>query len=87
MIEREVTYTRKLNGDIIAFCNPGMDWSPVSKEMAIVHINFGIYQYYVNLPYKGKVKIMVLSKSEDEYLGTDPEETDYNVLEDLPDCF
>lgn len=86
MVKREITYTRKKGGKIIALCNPGMTWSPLDEDMAITHIEFNIHSYYVNFPDLGPIPIIVLQDENGRYLGTDPNVTNHNLLDDLPDC-
>ena len=86
MIERQVTATRKDDdGDIIALCNDEKWWSPRSKANAIKDIENDDYEYYVKT---GNVKtdIHVVDGPSGKYLRTNPDDTDNNNLDDLPDC-
>ena len=86
MIERRVTNSRKDNGgDIVALCNPGESWSPRFKVDAMRDIEYLNYKYYVQVGYN-KVYIHVVSDPfKGIYLRTDPDSTDSNNLDDLPD--
>lgn len=86
MAERRVTRTRKDDdGDITALCNPGNSWSPCKKQRAIRDIELGLHSYYVRVG-GAKVDIHVAQGEDGKYLRTDPDETDSNNLDDLPDC-
>lgn len=87
MERRQVTHTTKdQDGDIIALCNPGMFWSPVSKSQAIRDIESNTHSYYVKSGIK-EVYIHVVKKGDgSKYLRTDPDSTDKNNLDELPDC-
>lgn len=86
MARREVTHTRKdKDGDITALCNPGFSWSPRSKLLAITDIESGDHQYYVKVGLHN-VGINVVDGSSGKYLRTDPDKTNTNNLDDLPDC-
>ncbi|NQV18664.1 MAG: DUF3892 domain-containing protein [Armatimonadetes bacterium] len=87
MTERKVTHTQKDNdGDIIALCNPDETWSPILKADAIRDIESQSSRYYVQVGYN-KVYIHVVSDQiKGKYLRTDPDCTDSNNLDDLPDC-
>ena len=87
MSRREVTKTKKdRDGDILALCNPGMYWSPVSKKDAIAEIESYNNSYYVRVNYQ-EVEIHVVKRSDGtKYLRTDPDKTTRNNLDELPDC-
>jgi hypothetical protein len=86
MAERRVTRTRKDDdGDITALCNTGNYWSPRNKQNAIRDIELGLHSYYV-LEGGDKVDIHVVDGPDGKYLRTDPDKTDSNNLDDLPDC-
>jgi len=86
MIERRVTRSRKDNdGDIIAICNPGESWAPRLKADAIKDIENHSHRYFVLVGFH-KVSIHVVSDPVNgKYLRTDPDSTDSNNLDDLPD--
>ena len=85
---RYVTHTRKdTDRDIIALCDRGAAWSPVSKAQAISDINSRVHEYLVSLPLMAPVHIIVVRRNDGtQYLRTNPDLTRRNNLEDLPDC-
>jgi len=87
MARRRVTQSRKdVDGDILALCNLGMSWSPVKKAEAIREIESGTNSYFVRVNNQ-EVDIHVVRKANgDKYLRTDPDQTEHNNLNDLPDC-
>jgi hypothetical protein len=86
MTRRQVTHTRKdPEGDIETLCNPGAVWSPRPKPSAIADIEGGIHQYFVGG--RGEeVDIHVIDGPTGKYLRTDPDRTNSNNLDLLPDC-
>lgn len=86
MADREVTKTGKDEGDIISLCNDDAAWSPRSKDDAIEDIEGGLHRYYVVVPGVGDVDIHVVEGPNGPYLRTDPDVTNENNLDDLPDC-
>lgn len=86
MADRPVRKTGKdEDGDILALCNDGSDWSPRLKQDAIRDIENGIHTYYV--PWKsGRTDIHVVNGQHGKYLRTDRDNTDRNNLDELPDC-
>lgn len=88
MPQRKVLRSRKnYDGDITALCNTGSYWSPRGKHDVISDIERGIHSYYVQVPGTGKVDIHVVNHPKHgKYLRTDPDRTDRNNLDDLPDC-
>lgn len=85
-----VTKTKKApDGDIIALCQPGAIWSPVSKVAAIREIKLAGKPYSSNSPFctEYDVAIVVVEDAKKgEYLRTDPDRTQENNLGALPDC-
>lgn len=87
MAERPVTQSRKdRDGDILALCNPGESWSPRLKQDAINDIEGRLHNYFVEVPGTGRVDIHVVRGPKGKYLRTDPDRTNRNNLDDLPDC-
>ena len=86
MADRPVRKTRKdQDGDILALCNDGSDWSPRLKADAIRDIETGTHTYHV--PWTdGRTEIHVVNGPTGKYLRTDRDETTRNNLDDLPDC-
>lgn len=85
MADREVTYSGKdPDGDITALCNPGQAWSPRRKGDAINDIEAGTHSYYV-MSGTERVEIRVVKAQSGKYLRTDPDRTNRNNLDDLPD--
>ena len=87
MAKREVTHTGKdEDGDITKLCYPGEWWSPRMKVDAISDIELNLYTYYVKVGVK-EVQIHVVNDPErGKYLRTNPDETEKNNLDELPDC-
>ena len=86
MADRAVRKTRKnREGDIIALCNDGADWSPRSKADAIADIESRSHKYHA-LWSLGRTEIRVVQGATGKYLRTDRDDTARNNLEDLPDC-
>lgn len=88
MARRRVKQSRKnKDGDITALCNKGEFWSPRKKKDAVSDINSGRHSYYVNVQGVGAVDIHVVDHPKHgDYLRTDPDKTDRNNLDDLPNC-
>ena len=72
-------------GDITALCNPGQPWSPRGKADAIRDIESRTHSYYVAMEGR-RVAIRVVDGLTGKYLRTDPDQTERNNLDDLPDC-
>ena len=86
MADRPVTQTRKdRDGDILALCNPGTQWSPRTKLGVIQDIENSLHRYYVPWP-EGNTWIRVVNGRTGRYLRTDRDQTTRNNLDDLPDC-
>ena len=86
MARRLVTHSRKDNeGDITALCRPGASWSPRPKSGAINDIKSGTHKYFVRVGSRD-VYIHVVKGSTGKYLRTNPDTTNTNNLDDLPDC-
>jgi len=87
MINRQVKATRKdENGNITHLCSGGQWWSPVSSADAIRDIESGDYRYYVQVGFYSEVDIHVAGSGSGKYLRTDPDNTEANNLDELPDC-
>ena len=87
MASRQVFAARKnVEGDITALCNSNETWSPRYKNDAISDIEIGEHSYFVSI--SGiKVNIRVLDDPiKGKYLRTDPDQTNRNNLDMLPDC-
>ena len=87
MASRQVFATKKnVEGDITALCNSNEFWSPRYKKDAISDIETGEHSYYVLI--SGiKVNIRVVNDHiKGKYLRTDPDQTNRNNLDMLPDC-
>ena len=87
MASRQVFAARKnVEGDITALCNSSEFWSPRYKNDAIIDIETGEHSYYVLI--SGiKVNIRVVDDPiKGKYLRTDPDQTNRNNLDMLPDC-
>lgn len=86
MADRRVTATGKNDdGDITSLCNQGQFWSPRSKSDAINDIDLKLHRYYVGSG-SSEVDIHVVDGPTGKFLRTDPDETEGNNLDDLPDC-
>lgn len=87
MADRQVTQTRKdRDGDILALCHLGRDWSPREKADAIRDIESSLHTYFVMWPEGKRTEIRVVNGPKGKYLRTDRDETTRNNLDDLPDC-
>ena len=86
MADRPVRKTQKdADGDILALCNDGSNWSPRLKVDAIRDIETGTHTYHV--PWTdGRTEIRVVNGPTGKYLRTDRDNTTRNNLDDLPDC-
>ena len=86
MADRRVTRTGKdADGDITALCSDEW-WSPRPKAAAIQDIKSGTHSYYVQGPGSKRVDVHVVQGPSGPYLRTDPDKTEHNNLDDLPDC-
>lgn len=86
MAERRVTATGKNSeGDITSLCNAPEWWSPVSKRQAIEDIENGSHRYYVRSG-NAVADIHVVDGPTGKYLRTDPDATQVDNLDSLPDC-
>lgn len=87
MADRRVTRTGKDgDGDITQLCNPGMAWSPRKKADAIRDIEHNLHTYYVQNPGGKRTDIHVVNGPTGKYLRTDPDNSEGNNLDELPDC-
>ena len=81
---RRVTATgRDPDGDIAKLCG---SWGNVTQGQAILHIEAGIYKYYVQQPGTSRVDVHVVNGLTSKYLRTDPDPASNNNLDNLPDC-
>ena len=86
MSRRGITHSRKdQDGDITALCNPGAAWSPRLKAGVIADIESGTHQYFVGGGGQ-EVAVNVIDGPTGKFLRTDPDTTNTNNLDDLPDC-
>lgn len=86
VISREVTATRKdTSGNIICLCKTFEWWSPRPSERVIEDIESGNYRYFVRFGWE-EVDIHVVDGLYGKYLRTDPDRSDANNLDNLPDC-
>ena len=86
MVDREVTRSRKdPDGDITALCKQGEHWSPRLKADAIRDIEAGTHTYHVKVAGQ-RVEIHVVNGPTGKYLRTNPDPSQSNNLDDLPDC-
>lgn len=86
---RIVTHSRKnQDGDILALCNPGQDWSPRRKNDAINDIGSRLHDYYVNVQGEGRVRILVVPNPTTgrRHLRTHRDGRRRNNLDSLPNC-
>lgn len=87
MSDRHVTHSGKdRDGDITALCNPGAVWSPRRKHDCIQDIESGRQRYYVTDRRGARVDIHVVEGRTGKYLRTDPDRSERNNLDELPDC-
>lgn len=87
MADRAVRKARKgRDGDILALCDDGANWSPRGKQDVIPDIENGLHTYHV--PWvAGHTQIRVVNdRIKGKYLRTDRDNTERNNLLDLPDC-
>lgn len=87
MADRQVKQTKKdRDGDILALCHFGRDWSPREKADAIRDIESNLHTYFVIWPEGKRTEIRVVNGPKGKYLRTDRDDTTRNNLDDLPDC-
>ena len=87
MVDREVKQTRKnKDGDITLLCNPMALWSPKRKDFAILEIEENIHRYFVKIENEKVYINVVYDPLKGKYMRTDPDKTQKNNLDDLPDC-
>ena len=86
MAARIVQATRKDNdGDIAYLCNFVESWAPRHKNDVILDIEANIHSYGVFIAGK-TVEIQVVDGTAGKYLRTDPDKTEKNNLDELPNC-
>ncbi len=80
-MDRRVKATQKdKNGNIIALCNPGETWSPLSKRDVLKDIKGAKRSYYVHeLPQKAYVRVVSGNS-----LQTTADKSSSNNLDNLP---
>ena len=84
MAGRRVIWTDKdRDGDITAL--RGM-WGRATGAEATRHIDNGTHAYYVMMIDGSRVEVVVVDGPSGRYLRTDPDETLWNNLSDLPRC-
>lgn len=83
---RQVNHTQKdRDGNIIALCNPGEDWSPRKTKDAIRDIESHTHDYYVTWAGSfGGSHIKIAKGPAGKYLRADKDKTTRNNLDDLP---
>jgi hypothetical protein len=87
MATRIVTASRKDgDGDITALGAPGESWSPRSKNQVIDDIESGRHRYVIRGPGGTHTGVHVVQAPQGSYLRSDPDATERNNLDDLPDC-
>lgn len=87
MALRKISKTKKdSDGDIIALCNPGEPWSPVSKDQAIREIDGGMHEYYTDILGQRAKIIVVKDHNGKKFLRTDKDSSTSNNLGELPNC-
>lgn len=84
--QRQVTSTRRKGGEITALCNNLSDWKVVFKDQAILDIESGRCQYYVDWAEGSKTVIHVADGPHGKYLRTNKDNTTQNNLLELPEC-
>lgn len=86
LADRRVTATGKNeDGDLVSLCNAGEYWSPRSSQDAIRDIESGAHTYHVGTG-TNRTDVHVVDDAGGKYLRTDPDTTQGNNLDDLPDC-
>ncbi len=80
-MDRRIKATQKdVNGNVIALCNPGESWSPVSKDAVLSDIRCARRSYYVQeLPQK-----VYIRATRDNTLQTTADKGSKNNLDNLP---
>ena len=80
-MDRRVKATQKdVKGNVIALCNPGESWSPVSKDAVLRDIKSARRSYYVQeLPQK-----VYIRAARDNSLQTTLDKASKNNLDNLP---
>jgi hypothetical protein len=80
-MDRRIKATQKdVNGNVIALCNPGESWSPLSKDSVLRDIKSAKRSYYVQeLPQK-----MYLRAAPGNTLQTTLDKASKNNLNNLP---
>jgi pimeloyl-ACP methyl ester carboxylesterase len=85
-LERRVSASRKnSDGDILALCSAGEPWSPRAVDDAIRDIETGAHIYYIEED-GTRVEIHVVDSAAGKYLRSDPDMSETNNLDSLPDC-
>tara|TARA_Y100000590_G_scaffold68331_1_gene74457 strand:+ start:3848 stop:4102 length:255 start_codon:yes stop_codon:yes gene_type:complete len=82
-IEKRVTHSRKnKDGDITHIKAGG---SIISKELAIIYIDAGLYGYYTYED-NSRADVYVYNKNGARHIKTNADRTSKNNLDNLPDC-
>ncbi|MFH1853459.1 MAG: DUF3892 domain-containing protein [Candidatus Neomarinimicrobiota bacterium] len=86
MANRNITHCQKNGGqELIALINDRAEWSPISINEIICDIEQGLHSYFLKIGFN-RMRIVVIKDSKiGKYLTTDPESSDSNFLEDLPE--
>ncbi len=80
-MDRRIKATQKdRNGNIVALCNPGEDWSPRSKEAVLRDIKSAKRSYYV----QEVQQKMYVRATQGNVLQTTSDRASKNNLDNLP---
>lgn len=80
-MDRRIKATQKdRNGNIVALCNPGEDWSPRSKEAVLHDIKSAKRSYYV----QEVQQKMYVRATQGNVLQTTADRASKNNLDNLP---
>lgn len=84
MATRFITFTQKNKEDDILFiCNNEADWSPLSIENAISHIEDGTHSYFAAGPNGVEAKVHVVNGASGKYLRSNQDKSSSNNLDNL----
>ena len=84
MADRQVNRTGKdIYGDITSLCGW---WGSTSKSTAIIEIDNGWQNYYVQDAYGRRADVHVVNGPTGKYLRTDPNSLCSDNLSSLPNC-
>lgn len=86
MADRNVQVTSNDKDGVITYlCNFDEFWSPRHKNDVILNIESSMHSYYILIAGK-TVSIHVINDSTGKYLRTDPDKTENNNLNEVPNC-